>query len=86
MSSENDPLRDTAAKQVDYFAQDFLQRFGIKEEEVPDFVENLRWLINRRKRMDTVVGGVLITIFGAGGVMTLYAIIEGIQHYLGIHK
>lgn len=78
MTSE-DEIRGAAERQVDYFMQIVLKRYGVDEEEVPGLIDNLRWLNQHRKAATKITGGVTISVIGAVIVVTLMALWEGVK-------
>ncbi len=82
MSNEtelHDAERGAAERQVDYFVDIVARRYGIEPEEIPEIMENMRWLHKHRQLAGRIAGGVTIMVIGAVALMTLSTLWEGFK-------
>jgi hypothetical protein len=83
MPSENelhDAERGAAERQVDYFVDIVSRRYGIEPSELPEILENMRWLHKHRQLAARIAGGVTIMVIGAVALMTLSTLWEGFKN------
>ena len=75
--------RIKAEAQVEAFIEIMARRYGLKEDEIPEIVDNLKWLSNHRRgisRISWAAGLAVITLGASGMALAMW---EGIKHFLG---
>lgn len=80
--NQEDEIRGVAERQVDYFVESVTRRYGINPSELPAIIENLRWLDRHRRTAARIAGGVTVSAVAAVAVMTIYALFEGVRHFI----
>ena len=74
--------RIKAEAQVEAFFEIITTRYGIKAEEIPELIDNIRWMGNHRRsisRLSWTAGLAVITLGASGLGMAAW---EGIKHFL----
>lgn len=78
--SEEDRIK--AQLQVEAFVDVFCIRYGIKEEEIPDLLGNLRWLGKHKSSIEGLSIKAAMTVVGLVVTGMAVAFWEGIKHLL----
>jgi hypothetical protein len=75
--------RIKAEIQVELFIELLAKRYGLKDDDIPEFVNNVRWLANHRRRVDRITWTAVLAIISLGATGATLAMWEGIKHYIG---
>lgn len=81
-SSISEEARITAQIQVEAFAEVFCVRYGIKEEEIPELLGNLRWLGKHKSSIEGLSVKAAMVVIGLVVTGMAVAFWEGIKHLL----
>jgi hypothetical protein len=76
--------RGMAEQQVDYFIDSVLKRYGIQPSEVPEIVDELRWLQAHRRMTGRIINGTVLTVIATLVGVGLLLLWEGFKHFVGL--
>ena len=79
----DDETRKIAERQVDAFIKVLAVRYGLKEEEMPEIVDNLRWVSKKRQVIEKASLYAMLTIIGVVVVAALTTLWEGFKRKIG---
>lgn len=71
-----------AERQVDAFIQLLFKRYGVKEDEIPVFLEVLRASVERERRLSQLSWHALLGLVSAIVLGALALLIEGFKHWV----
>ena len=75
--------RIKAEAQVESFIEVLARRYGLKEDEIPEIIDNLKWLSNHRRGISRISWSAGLGVIGLGASGLALALWEGIRHFVG---
>ena len=75
--------RIKAEAQVEAFMEIMAKRYGLKEDEIPEIIDNLKWLSSHRNGISRISWTAGLGIIGLGASGLALAMWEGVKHFLG---
>ena len=79
----DDETRKAAEHQVDAFIKVLAIRYGLKEEEMPEILDNLRWVSKKRQAIERVSLYTMLTIISIVVAAALSTLWEGLKRKVG---
>jgi hypothetical protein len=76
--------RIKAEQQVEAFINVLSTRYGLKENEIPEILDNLRWISRHRAGVSRITWHASLGLVGLAVVGLAAAMWEGIRHFLTI--
>ena len=74
--------RIKAEQQVEAFINVLSTRYGLKEHEIPEILDNLRWISRHRAGVSRITWHASLGLVGLAVVGLAAAMWEGIRHFL----
>lgn len=74
--------RVKAQLQVEAFIDIFCIRYGIKDDEIPELIGNLRWLGRHKSNIEGITMKAAMTFIGLAITGVAFAFWEGLKHLL----
>lgn len=71
-----------AEAQVEAFISILSKRYGVKEDEIPQFVDAMRWAAQHRSNINSISWHALLGVVGALAVALAVMVWEGIKSTL----
>lgn len=68
-----------AEKQVNAFIQILAVRYGLREDEIPDFIEAMRWAVEHKRNVNKLSWHAILGIMGALAVGFALIVWEGFK-------
>ena len=83
---DNDELETMvlAERQVEAFLRIMSTRYGLKEDEIPELLDNMKWVVKHRKHIDNSGTYALFILLGLVVTGLVTAMWEGIKHMLTV--
>lgn len=78
MSTEE---RVKAEELVEAFLRIMFTRYGVKEDEIPEIIDNLRWISRHRAGLSRITWHASLSLLGLAMIGLGAAIWEGIKHF-----
>lgn len=74
--------RIKAEEQVEVFIRILSTRYGLKENEIPEILDNLRWISRHRAGISRITWHASLSLVGLAIIGLGAAIWEGIKHFV----
>ena len=82
MNEANNANKEEAVQLVDAFLEILRHRWGIKEEDIPQLLEDIRWLRSQRAGMRRLSWTIVLAVVTSAVAGLSLAIWEGIKQVL----
>ncbi len=73
----------TAEQQVDAFISVLATRYGIKEDDLPEMLDGVKWALKHRKMLESIQDKAWLTLMGLGLTGLAVATWEGVKALVG---
>jgi hypothetical protein len=83
MNHTNDPhINIVAEKQVEAFIAILSRRYGLSEEDIPDIIDNMKWIAKHRNKIENATVYAFLTLLGLLMIGMATAFWEGFKAML----